>query len=55
MMWCPPKKMPPPVMKKEKKMYRQYRIHYRYFVGSIIYLLSTRVDLFVAVHKLARF
>ena len=30
-------------------------IHYRACIGSLIYLLSTRVDLSFAVHKLAKF
>ena len=34
---------------------REYNIHYRACVGSLIYLLSTRVDLSFAVHKLAKF
>ena len=34
---------------------RDYNIHYRAFIGSLIYLLSTRVDLSFAVHKLEKF
>ena len=34
---------------------REYNIHYRACIGSLIYLLSTRVDLSFAVHKLAKF
>ena len=34
---------------------REYNIHYRYCIGSLIYILSTRVDLIFAVHKLAKF
>ena len=34
---------------------REYNIHYRACIGSLIYLLSTRVDLSFAVHKLANF
>ena len=34
---------------------REYNIHYRACIGSLIYLLSTRVDLIFAVHKLAKF
>ena len=34
---------------------REYNIHYRACVGSLIYLLSTRVDLSFSVHKLAKF
>ena len=32
---------------------REYNIHYRSCIGSLIYLLSTRVDLSFSVHKLA--
>ena len=34
---------------------REYNIHYRACIGSLIYLLSTRVDLSFAVQKLAKF
>ena len=34
---------------------REYNIHYRACIGFLIYLLSTRVDLSFAVHKLAKF
>ena len=34
---------------------REYNIHYLACIGSLIYLLSTRVDLRFAVHKLAKF
>ena len=34
---------------------REYNIHYRACIGSLIYLLSTRVNLSFAVHKLAKF
>ena len=34
---------------------REYNIHYRACIGSLIYLLSTRVDLSFAVHHLAKF
>ena len=34
---------------------REYNIHYRYCIGSLLYLLSTRVGLSFAVHKLAKF
>ena len=37
------------------KLTRQYDIHHRACVGSLIYLLSTRVDLSFEVHKLAKF
>ena len=33
---------------------REYNIHYRDCVGSLVYILSTRVDLYFAVHKLAK-
>ena len=33
---------------------REYNIHYRACIGSLIYLLSTRVDLSFAVQKLAK-
>ena len=38
-----------------EKFTREYNIHYRDCIGSLIYLLSTRVDLSFAVHKLANF
>ena len=38
-----------------EKLNREYNIHYRYCIGSLIYILSTRVDLIFAVHKLAKF
>ena len=34
---------------------REYNIHYRACIESLIYLLSTRVDLSFAVYKLAKF
>ena len=34
---------------------REYNIHYRFCIGFLICLLSTRVDLSFAVHKLAKF
>ena len=34
---------------------REYNIHYRACIGSLIYLFSTRVELSFAVHKLAKF
>ena len=37
------------------KLTREFNIHYRACIGSLIYLLSTRVDLSFAVHKLAKF
>ena len=38
-----------------EKLTREYNIHYRYWIGSLIYLLSTRVNLSFAIHKLAIF
>ena len=38
-----------------EKLTREYNIHYRACIGSLIYLLSTRVDLSFEVHKLAKF
>ena len=40
---------------KVEKLTREYNIHYRAFIGTLIYLLSTRVDFSFVVHKLARF
>ena len=37
------------------KLSRKLIIHYRACIGSFIYLLSTKVDLSFAVHKLATF
>ena len=37
------------------KLTREFNIHYRACIGSLIYLLSTRVYLSFAVHKLAKF
>ena len=36
-------------------MTREYNIHYRACIDLFIYLLSTRVDLSLSVHKLAKF
>ena len=36
-----------------EKLNREFKIHYRDCIVSYIYLLSTRVDLSFAVHKLA--
>ena len=33
----------------------EFNIHCRAYIGSLIYLLYTRVDLSFAVHKLAKF
>ena len=38
-----------------EKLTREYNIHYRACIVSLIYLLSTRLDLSFAVHKLAKF
>ena len=38
-----------------EKFTREFNIHYRAFIGSLIYSLSTRLDLIFAVHKLAKF
>ena len=38
-----------------EKLTREFNIHYRACIGSLIYLFSTRVDLSFAVHKLAKF
>ena len=40
---------------KVEKLAREFNIHYRDCIGSLIYLLSTRVDLSFSVHKLAKF
>ena len=40
---------------KVENLTREYNIHYRACIGSLIYLLSKRVDLSFAVHKLAKF
>ena len=37
--------------KQAERLTREYNIHYRACIGSLIYLLSTRVDLSFAVHK----
>ena len=38
-----------------EKLTREFNIHYRAFIVSLIYLLSTIVGLSFAVHKLAKF
>ena len=38
-----------------EKLTREFNIHYRDCVGSLIYVLSTRVDLILAVQKLEKF
>ena len=37
------------------KLSMQFNIHYKACIGLLIYLLSTRVELSFAVHKLAEF
>ena len=37
------------------KLTREYNIHYRACIGSLIYLLCIRVDLINSVHKLEKF
>ena len=39
----------------DEKLTREYNIHYRACIGSLIYILYTRADLSFAVHKLAMF
>ena len=38
-----------------KKLTKEFNINYRACIGSLIYLLYTRVDLSFAVHKLSKF
>ena len=38
-----------------EKLTREYNIYYRDCIGSLIYLLYTRVDMSFAVQKLAKF
>ena len=38
-----------------ERLTREYNIHYRAWIGYLIYLLSKRVNLSFAVHKLAKF
>ena len=38
-----------------EKLTREFNIHYRDCIGSLIYLFSTRADLSFTVHKLAKF
>ena len=40
---------------KVEKLTREFNINYRSCIGSLIYILSTRVDLSFAVHKLEKF
>ena len=39
----------------DDKLTREFNIHYRYCIGSLIHLLSTRVHLSFAVHKVSKF
>ena len=43
------------VDKKVEKLTREFYIHYRACIVSLIYLLSTIVDFSFAVHKLEKF
>ena len=36
-------------------MIKEFKIHYRAFIGSLIHLLYTRLDLSFALHKLEKF
>ena len=38
-----------------EKLTREYNIHYRACIGSLIYLLFTRLDMSFEVHKLEKF
>ena len=38
-----------------EKFTREFNIHYRACIGSLIYLFSTRVDMSFSVHKLSKF
>ena len=38
-----------------EKLTMEFNIHYRSWIGSLIYLLSTRADLSFSVHKLEKF
>ena len=40
---------------KVEKLTKAFNIHYIYFIGSLIYLLSTTLDSSFTVHKLAKF
>ena len=41
--------------KQVEKLTSEFKIHYRACIGSLIYLLSTRVDFIFSVHELAKF
>ena len=38
-----------------EKLAREFNINYRDYIGSLVYLFFTRVDLSFAVHKLGKF
>ena len=38
-----------------QKLTREFNIHYRACIGSLVYLFSTRVDFILGVHKLEKF
>ena len=44
-----------PSDEKNEKLTMEFNLHYRACIGSSIYLLPTRVDLSLSVHKLAKF
>ena len=44
-----------PSDEKIEKLTMEFNLHYRACIGSSIYLLPTRVDLSLSVHKLAKF
>ena len=44
-----------PVIEQVDKLTREFNIHYKTCIESLIYLLSTRVGLTFSVHKLATF
>ena len=43
------------IVEQVEKLTKEYNIHYRACIRFLIYLLSTRVDLSFAEHKLAKF
>ena len=53
--WSPTASMVSTSDEQVESLTREYNIHYRACIGYLIYLLSTRVDLSFAVHKLAKF
>ena len=44
----------PTIDEQVEKLTREFNIHYRARIDSLIYLLSTRVDLSFALHKLVK-